>query len=215
MRSLPNIIVTGTPGTGKSTHCKRLAELLPEYTYLSINQFITDNKLQDGRDEERNSVIANEDKLVELIRPDLKKGGRIIDWHVCDIFPESLIDLVVVMRTDTTRLYDRLKERGYTGTKFDDNMDSEIMEVILTDAREAYAPEIVIELQSNSVENVVANSARIVEWAKQWVIDNTREDGGSEESESESESGSGSGSESESEGSEEEEDDEEDEEDDE
>jgi adenylate kinase len=53
-------------------------------------------------------------QLIDLITPDLEQGGRIIDWHVCDIFPESLIDLVVVLRTSTTRLFDRLKDR-YVG----------------------------------------------------------------------------------------------------
>lgn len=46
----------------------------------------------------------------------MKKGGYILDWHVCDIFPRSWIDLVVVLRADSTVLYDRLKSRNYPGT---------------------------------------------------------------------------------------------------
>ena len=41
----------------------------------------------------------------------MKKGGKIIDWHACDLFPQSWIDLVVVLRTDNTILFDRLTER--------------------------------------------------------------------------------------------------------
>lgn len=40
-----------------------------------------------------------------------KAGGCIIDWHACDLFPESWIDLVVVLRVDSTTLYDRLAAR--------------------------------------------------------------------------------------------------------
>lgn len=41
----------------------------------------------------------------------MKQGGKIIDWHVCEIFPKSWIDLVVVLRTDSSTLYERLKSR--------------------------------------------------------------------------------------------------------
>jgi adenylate kinase len=42
---------------------------------------------------------------------DVKQGGCIIDWHACDLFPESWIDLVVVLRANNTILYDRLEAR--------------------------------------------------------------------------------------------------------
>jgi hypothetical protein len=42
---------------------------------------------------------------------DVPAGGCIIDWHACDLFPKSWIDLVVVLRVDSTTLYDRLKAR--------------------------------------------------------------------------------------------------------
>ncbi|KAK9469333.1 AAA domain-containing protein [Lipomyces arxii] len=175
MRILPNIIITGTPGTGKSRHSELLAKKLPELKLVSINDFIKQHKLEDEYDEERQSMMVDEDKLVDLIMPDLEAGGRIIDWHVCDIFPESQIDLVVVLRTNTTRLYDRLKARGYSDKKFDDNMDAEIMQVILTDARESYEPEVVIELFSNVESDIEQNCDRIASWAKQWIIDNKEE----------------------------------------
>jgi len=44
----------------------------------------------------------------------VKKGGKIIDWHACDLFPESWIDLVVVLRTNNTILFDRLTKRYWT-----------------------------------------------------------------------------------------------------
>lgn len=41
----------------------------------------------------------------------MASGGVIIDYHGCDFFPERWFDIVFVLRTDNTVLYDRLSER--------------------------------------------------------------------------------------------------------
>lgn len=38
-------------------------------------------------------------------------GGVVADHHGCDFFPERWFDLVVVLRADTSYLYDRLEKR--------------------------------------------------------------------------------------------------------
>ena len=131
-RTRPNIIITGTPGVGnrsaispassafltravvlpagKSSHCELLAEAT-QLRHISINQFAKDKGCLEGYDNEFKSWVVDEDRLLSEIEPDLERGGSIIDWHVCEIFPERLIDLVVVLRVDSTILYDRLKSR--------------------------------------------------------------------------------------------------------
>jgi len=78
----------------------------------------------------------------------------------------------VVLRTDSTRLYDRLKARNYPESKLQENLDSEIMEVLLEEARESYDKEIVVELQSNEAEDVESNVERIVIWIENWKKSN-------------------------------------------
>ena len=51
------------------------------------------------------------EQLLDAIEEDAKQGGCIIDWHACDLFPKSWIDLVVVLRVDTATLFDRLTAR--------------------------------------------------------------------------------------------------------
>lgn len=61
-RQLPNIIVTGTPGVGKTSHC----EILTENTglkHLSINQVVKDRECHQGWDEEYQSWIVDEDRV--------------------------------------------------------------------------------------------------------------------------------------------------------
>lgn len=62
-RPLPNIIITGTPGTGKTTHCELLAEKCPELKHLSVNQVVKDRECHEGWDDEYQSWIVDEDKV--------------------------------------------------------------------------------------------------------------------------------------------------------
>jgi len=77
-----------------------------------------------------------------------------------------------VLRCDSTLLYDRLTARGYKGKKLEQNMDSEIMQVLLDEARESYKEEIVVELKSESTEDVEGNLERIEAWVENWKKDN-------------------------------------------
>lgn len=56
-----------------------------------------------------------------------------------------------------------------------ENLDSEIMEVLLQEARDSYDEEIVVELRSDTSEEVESNVARIEAWYNQWTKDNAAE----------------------------------------
>ncbi|RDA89615.1 hypothetical protein CP533_2980 [Ophiocordyceps camponoti-saundersi (nom. inval.)] len=167
MRKSPNIIITGTPGVGKTTLSETLAEKTGLY-HLSVNHVVKDRACHEGWSEEYKSWIVDEDKLLDAIGADVEAGGCIIDWHACDLFPCSWVDLVVVLRVESTTLYDRLKSRNYSESKLQENLDSEIMDVLLQEAREAFAEETVVELTSNTLIDMESNLDRIKEWVDQW-----------------------------------------------
>jgi adenylate kinase len=48
------------------------------------------------------------------------------------------------------------------------------MEVLLQEAREAFDEEIVVELTSNTSEEMESNLDRIEAWVAQWKADNSR-----------------------------------------
>lgn len=177
----PNIIITGTPGCGKTSFSKSLAESLPssDYKHYNISELAKERDCIESYDEERDTGVVDEDKLLDSLEDDLREGGAVVDWHCCDIFPKRLIDLVVVLRTDNSLLYDRLKARKYSDKKIEENMDCEIMEVILGDAERSYNKEIVIELQSDSEKDIKENQARIEAWIEAWKKDH--EDGATNE----------------------------------
>jgi adenylate kinase len=61
--------------------------------------------------------------------------------------------------------------RKYPEAKLQENLDSEIMEVLLQEAHESYDEEIVVELRSDTAEELDANIDRIEMWVKQWKLD--------------------------------------------
>lgn len=46
------------------------------------------------------------------------------------------------------------------------------MQVVLDEAKEAYVPEIVIELQSDALEDLESNVNRIISWMNAWMENN-------------------------------------------
>jgi adenylate kinase len=149
--------------------------------HLNVGEIIKENKCYEGRDEEMDTNILDEDKLLDvmevLVEEAAEEGvGVVADFHSCEIFPERWFDLVLVLRTKTDVLFDRLTTRGYSEKKRSENMECEIMQVVLDEAKEAYDSAIVHEVNSNTVEEMESNIQRVKDWSKQWVIDHATAD---------------------------------------
>jgi len=171
-RQSPVIIITGTPGTGKSTHAQLLAEESPvPLTHINVGELVKEKGFYEGFDQEWQSYTVDEDQLLDELEPLASAGGIILDWHTCEIFPERWADLVVVLRCNHTQLWERLEKRGYSLKKIQENNEAEIMEVVLDEARSSYPAEIVVELQSEGMEDLESNVGRIVDWIKAWRRD--------------------------------------------
>eukprot|EP00522_Entomoneis_paludosa_P006036 CAMPEP_0172440932 /NCGR_PEP_ID=MMETSP1065-20121228/1548_1 /TAXON_ID=265537 /ORGANISM="Amphiprora paludosa, Strain CCMP125" /LENGTH=199 /DNA_ID=CAMNT_0013190053 /DNA_START=147 /DNA_END=746 /DNA_ORIENTATION=+ len=175
-RRRPNVLVTGTPGVGKTSTASMIAERLG-MKHFCVGDLVREHSCVEGRDESLETNILDEDKLLDAMEPMIQDAeeegvGCVVDFHVCEIFPERWFDLVLVLRTDTEILYDRLTSRGYSDHKRSENMESEIMQVILEEAREAYDRNIVHEVRSNTVEEMEANVQRVEQWVAQWMQDN-------------------------------------------
>jgi hypothetical protein len=95
-------------------------------------------------------------------------GNFVIDFHSCEFFPERYFDLVVVLRTQNDLLFPRLEKRGYSKKKIQENIESEIFQVVLDEAKDSYNEHIVLELQSNSVEDMENNLEKIKHFVENW-----------------------------------------------
>jgi adenylate kinase len=149
------------------------------FKHFDVSSLVKENELHDGFEDEFDSYTLNEDKVVDYLEDFIdEKGGMVVglflcsflnsDFHTCDFFPERYFDLVVILRTDNSILYKRLQKRGYNSKKITENVQSEIMQVVTDEANESYKPEIIVELASNSVEDMETNANKIMEWVSKW-----------------------------------------------
>lgn len=60
----PVIIITGTPGTGKSTHAQLLSAESPvPLQHINVGDLVKERELHDGYDPEWQSYTVDEDKV--------------------------------------------------------------------------------------------------------------------------------------------------------
>ena len=191
-KSGPNILITGTPGVGKSNLCRALLEKDPTgIQWINIGAYAKEHELLGQYDETYQCHELEEDKIIDDLEntmdrisepknAELSSSSKrqcttvLIDHQVTDFFPERWFDIVFVLRTDNTILYDRLGKngRGYSGKKLEDNIECEIFQTILDEAKESYPEEIVHELPSNTENDLKQNVERIISWISQWLKDN-------------------------------------------
>jgi len=113
-----------------------------------------------------------EEPLLDDLESQVAHGGLIVDHHVTDFFPKRYFDVVIVLRATNTNLYDRLKARGYPESKIRENVDSEIFQTVLDEAKDSYPQEIVHELLSDTKTQLENNVKRIKQWFLNWKNDN-------------------------------------------
>uniref|UniRef100_A0A1B0ESY1 Adenylate kinase isoenzyme 6 homolog n=1 Tax=Glossina morsitans morsitans TaxID=37546 RepID=A0A1B0ESY1_GLOMM len=165
--TVPNILITGTPATGKSYLCQRLAEQL-KLRWLNCSELAKEHNLIEEYDEEYDCPILDDDKLMDYLEPLMLQGGNIVEYHGCDFFPERWFEAVFVTTCSNTVLYDRLKERNYNDKKFKSNIECEIFGIVLEEAKNSYKSDIVYQLTNETKQEAEENLKTIKNWYKAW-----------------------------------------------
>ena len=110
----PNILICGTPGTGKSTLCTELSNHFANSQYHAVSEIAETNGYYDGYDEKLQTHILDEDKLLDDLETRLgperdENTINIVEYHHSELFPERWFDLIVCLRCDNSNLYNRLR----------------------------------------------------------------------------------------------------------
>jgi adenylate kinase len=131
------LIITGTPGTGKSTLAKILAQKL-NYERLDLHKHY--KELATTYNKQKQCYDLNFKKVLKLVKEKLKttkKNGIILDSHIAHHLPKSVADLCIVLTCSNLKeLQKRLKKRKYSKEKIRENLDAEIFQICLTQAQE-------------------------------------------------------------------------------
>ena len=147
------ILVTGTPGVGKTVFAKLLARQTGS-TYLNIGELVKRAKLYRRFDRSSKTFVIDEHRLRRSLRlyfDDNKGKGLIIDGHSLNGFmPRRRKMVALVLRLDPVILARRLKARKWPRQKVWDNVESELIDVPLYEAWKFLGPARMYEINATS-----------------------------------------------------------------
>ena len=138
--------ITGTPGVGKTSVSKIIAENY-QSPCLNEKQFALKKEIGEF-DTEENELIVPLPKLEQKLNDLLKKEKKIVvEGHlICEI--KAKFDYLILITCDPELLELRLDSRGYKAEKIQDNVFCEGIDYCKKHASRNYPKEKIIEIRS-------------------------------------------------------------------
>ncbi|KAF7458697.1 TAF9 RNA polymerase II, TATA box binding protein (TBP)-associated factor isoform 2 family protein [Cryptosporidium felis] len=158
----PNVLIVGTPGTGKTTLSKKLIKRLDGYKRIELSKAINKHRLFNEWDDEMGASIFDEKLVRNYIKSQLNKYnsrgiGIILDFHSADFLKRKWFDIIICLNSETHILYDRLKKRNYEQSKIRENVECEIFKVVRFEVSDKFGEGNIIDLPSNTTSDKKSN----------------------------------------------------------
>ena len=168
------ILVTGTPCVGKTSVSRKLAAKL-NALHIDLAELVKREKLYSEIDTERNSLIADLDKVSQKIKKIIQKAESdvIIDGHyVVHVVAPEVVNFVFVLRKDPRKLKTLMEERGYSSRKLWENLEAEILDVCLSEAIEVCGKNKVCEIDATdkSIDEIVDEILGIIDGKRRCYV---------------------------------------------
>ncbi len=144
------IVITGTPGVGKSSVAEELSREL-KARLISVGDLVVREKLYSGYDEERKTYVADLSKVRERIQELVRQSAEdvvIIEGHYAQLVAPDDVEMVVVLRCEPNELERRLRKAGYSDEKVSENVRAEILDVCLCESVERYGGSKIFEVNT-------------------------------------------------------------------
>jgi len=129
---MKNIIISGTPGCGKTSVTRKLSCLI-DAEIISLNELAISDNFSFEFDKERDTYIVDFETFLPFVLDKIKEIKNqnfqylIIESHFSDIIPNDYIDFAFILRCDPDELIKRLKEKNFDIKKIMENVQAEIL----------------------------------------------------------------------------------------
>jgi adenylate kinase len=159
------ILVTGTPGVGKTALAKNLSRK-SGFKLIDLSSLIRNEGLFTRYDRVRKTYVVDEGRLRSRLEAFSRSPERILlPTHLVGRFlPKASVKLALVLRLDPVILYKRLRARGWTKRKAWENTETEILDVCLQESRLLLGPRKVYEIDTTrkSAQAVYMEALRVL-----------------------------------------------------
>jgi len=168
------ILVTGTPGVGKTAVSRLLASKL-NAVHIDLGDLVKRENLKSGIDKTRDTLIADIDKVSRRVQEIINNSNHdiIVDGHYAtDVVPPETVDLVFVLRRNPDELKKTMEERGFKEEKIYENLAAEILDVCLVDAISACGSEKICEIVASDreIEEVAEDMLMVLNGKKKCTV---------------------------------------------
>lgn len=167
------IIITGTPGTGKTSVTSELKKKF-DAEYISINSLLDKYDLNLGVDEKRGYKIVDTEGMIPIIdeiRENTSHKTVIFEGHLAQDYPSA--DKVIVLRCNPEVLRERLSKRAWSEEKVDENVSAEILGVCTSESYELYSDRVEeIETDNQSISELSDEIIKVIEGDIRYPVGN-------------------------------------------
>jgi adenylate kinase len=111
-------------------------------------------------------------QLLDYLETFITEGGYVVEYHSSEFFPERWFQAVYVVRCNTNILFQRLEQRGYNSKKISNNVEYEIFQMALDEAKSSYSKDIVHEVWGETEEQLEENLKKVEEFVNNYDSDN-------------------------------------------
>jgi len=136
------IVLTGTPGTGKTSAAKVLASR--GYAIITVEELAKKHECLD----DANMEVDTDALALAVQQPN---ETVILEGHLAHFLPGQI---TIVLRCHPEIIRKRLTERGYDSEKILENVEAEAIDLILSEAMEHSQPVFEIDVSELSPEEI-------------------------------------------------------------
>ncbi|MCL2359475.1 MAG: adenylate kinase family protein [Nitrososphaerota archaeon] len=130
------ILITGTPGVGKTTTARVLAVKLGAIC-INLTDYAKTHGLTLGEDKERQTSIVDEKAMYKSLSKSISatETDIIIDGHyAAAVTPAEFVTHVFVLRRNPAELKEQMQHCGFSEAKINENLSAEILDSCLIEA---------------------------------------------------------------------------------